>query len=241
MDALYHIDWENLLETYGYWAILLGTFLEGETIVILAGMLVAGGHLSFQGVVCCSLAGSLMSDQLMFFLGRYKGNAVLARFPRLNRNKERVAKLLLKHDMLLMIGFRFVYGIRNVTPLMLGTSGVPVRRFLIFNIFGAVCWALTFTAGGFYFGHAILRALEISGKYAFPILIPLIALTAAGFFVFRLRKKRKTAEISSHSEAPGFEGKPESCYIIQQTLIQESGDGENSSERSGDAGRGSGR
>lgn len=196
MDFLHNIDWQNLLNTYGYWAILLGTFLEGETIVVLAGMLVANGNMSFSGVVGCALTGSLLSDQLMFCLGKYKGNAILSHFPKLNSKKDKALQLLLKYDTLLIIGFRFVYGMRNITPIILGTSGITFRRFLIFNLVGAICWSILFTAGGYYFGHAMLKAFELFGKSIFHIIIIPAALLLIGYVSFKVWKKRKIPNYS---------------------------------------------
>jgi membrane protein DedA with SNARE-associated domain len=41
---------EDLLIQFGYVAVFLGTFLEGETILALAGLAAANGYLSFAGV-----------------------------------------------------------------------------------------------------------------------------------------------------------------------------------------------
>lgn len=190
MDFFAHIDWQELLQTYGYWAILLGTFLEGETIVILAGICVAGGQMSFEGVALSAFLGSSLSDQLVFSLGKYKGNAILARFPSLRKKRKRVAWLLRKYDTFLILGFRFVYGIRNVTPIILGMSRIPHRRFLLWNLIGAFVWATSFTAAGCYFGHAMTHILRTCGIYA--LIAVLLALLAAGGFFFFIRRARQT-------------------------------------------------
>mgnify|MGYP001411232528 CR=1 FL=1 len=191
-----NVDWQGLLQTYGYWAILLGTFLEGETIVLLAGICVAGGQMSFEGVAACAFLGSVVSDQLMFSIGKYKGEALLARFPRLNRNREKAAELLRKYDILLILGFRFAYGLRNITPIILGLGGIRHWRFLVLNLTGALIWAVSFTAAGYYFGHAIdrlLRALGFSAPFAIAGIILISAVTLFG--IRRWRKRRAQATI----------------------------------------------
>ncbi|HYB20914.1 MAG TPA: hypothetical protein VEH09_08285 [Thermodesulfobacteriota bacterium] len=37
---------ERLFDTYGYWAILVGTFFEGETVLILGGFVASQGYLN---------------------------------------------------------------------------------------------------------------------------------------------------------------------------------------------------
>lgn len=193
MEYFSNVDWQELLQTYGYWAILLGTFLEGETIVILAGVLVAGGQMSFEGVSVCAFLGSFLSDQLMFSLGKYKGNSILARFPKLDRKREKVSKLLQKYDTFLILGFRFVYGIRNVTPIVLGLSNIRHWRFLVLNLIGALVWAVSFTASGYYFGHVIDNILRIFGLSVLIGIVCVALLTAAILFFIRRRKRMPAA------------------------------------------------
>ena len=48
---------QSLIENYGYLAILIGTFLEGETIVILAGFAAQLGYLELPWVIVTAIAG----------------------------------------------------------------------------------------------------------------------------------------------------------------------------------------
>jgi len=72
---------ESIVDTYGYVAVLLGTFLEGETILVLGGFAAHRGYLALPGVILAAFIGSLCGDQLFFFLGRRHSQAVLARRP----------------------------------------------------------------------------------------------------------------------------------------------------------------
>ena len=55
---------EHLIDAYGYLAILAGTFLEGETILILGGVAAKLGYLDLPWVIVCGFTGSLIGDQL---------------------------------------------------------------------------------------------------------------------------------------------------------------------------------
>jgi len=193
IDFLSNIDWLELLQNYGYWVILLGTFLEGETIVIIGGVLAASGQLSFCGVGLCAFVGSSLSDQLMFCIGKYKGNAIIERFPRLQQKKERVARLLRKYDIFLILGFRFIYGIRNITPIVLGLSHVPHKRFLPLNLSGALAWAFLFTAAGYYFGQAIDGILRVCGISVLAIIVGVILVVSLFLYIARRRKAAVSA------------------------------------------------
>ena len=52
-------DGAQLIQSYGYWAILAGTFLEGETILVLAGFAAHLGYLQLPWVILAAFAGSL--------------------------------------------------------------------------------------------------------------------------------------------------------------------------------------
>ena len=66
---------KTFIQTYGYWAILIGTFLEGETILVLGGLAAHMGYMDLGGVILAAFAGSLCGDQLFFSWG-----ATTARF-----------------------------------------------------------------------------------------------------------------------------------------------------------------
>jgi len=145
---------ETLIGRYGYLVIVAGTFLEGETVLVLAGFAAHRGYLDLYSVMACAFAGSLLGDQFYFFLGRRKGPALLQRHPDWQPGARRVQAVMEKHQALLILGFRFVYGLRTVTPIILGSSRVPTDRFLLLNAAGALAWAITITLLGYFLGEA---------------------------------------------------------------------------------------
>ena len=166
---------ESLISHYGYLAILVGTFLEGETILVLGGFAAHRGLLWLPGVMACAFVGSLASDQLFFFIGRRHGAQFLARRPRLEAGVARVRALVERHDTLLILAFRFLYGLRNVTPLALGMSSVPALRFALLNAIGAAAWAVIVAALGWYVGSAAKQFLGHIERYELRIVAAIVA------------------------------------------------------------------
>ncbi len=117
----------ELLHEYGYLAILVGTFAEGETILIMGGFAAHQGYLALPWVMVSAFVGSLCGDQLAFFAGRRYGAALLARFPRLRPGVDRATALVARRGTPLLLGFRFIYGIRNLVPIAAGVEPHPVR------------------------------------------------------------------------------------------------------------------
>jgi membrane protein DedA with SNARE-associated domain len=150
---------ESLLTTYGYPAIILGTFLEGETVMILAGVAAHMGYLSLDWIIFCGFCGTFFGDQLYFFLGRRHGRSMLARRPSWQAPADQVFHKLERHQILLMLSFRFLYGIRTVTPFAIGMSDISYLRFAILNFIGAGIWAVTIAFAGYYFGQAVETVL----------------------------------------------------------------------------------
>jgi membrane protein DedA with SNARE-associated domain len=167
---------ESLISRYGYLAILVGTFLEGETILVLGGFAAHRGLLWLPGVMACAFVGSLASDQLFFFIGRRRGAQFLARRPRLEAGVARVRALVERHDTLLILAFRFLYGLRNVAPLALGMSQVSALRFAVLNATGAAAWAVLVGALGWYVGNAAKQFLGHIERYELRIVAAIIAL-----------------------------------------------------------------
>ncbi|MDR1359856.1 MAG: DedA family protein [Deltaproteobacteria bacterium] len=189
------MDFESirlLLEQWGYLIIIGWTFIEGETVVIVAGLLAQQEllHLNPWLIALCAFTGSFCSDQLMFVLGKYKGYAVLNRFPRLAKNTEKARNLMIKYENALILGFRFVYGVRNITPILLGISGVKHLKFFVLNMIGGCVWALSFAFGGYYFGE-LLEEIHVAFPHAkYAILAGLALLVTAAFLLQRFRHKK---------------------------------------------------
>lgn len=207
-----------LLEQWGYLIIIGWTFLEGETVVIVAGFLASQQILELNPwlIALCAFTGSFCSDQLFFTLGKYKGEAVLKRFPRLNKNTEKARRLMLKYEIALILGFRFVYGVRNVTPILLSVSGVKHKKFFLLNMIGASVWALSFSFGGYYFGELINHFAEEHPYLKYAILGGFILLVLSAVVLVRLRNrarnKRLTAQaLNAAGMSPGNPDNPEAA------------------------------
>lgn len=159
------MTFETFVANYGYVAVLVGTFLEGEAILVIAGFLAHQGYLGLGGVIAAAAAGAMLGDQLYFRIGRWKGRDFIASRPRLNRHSGKVEALLQAHRFWLIPGFRFVYGMRTVTPFILGASQVSARLFLVLNSVGAIVWAAVIGTAGYYFGVALEAVLGEVKEY----------------------------------------------------------------------------
>ncbi|WP_051284120.1 DedA family protein [Desulforegula conservatrix] len=175
------MDFHALIRDYGYWAVLIGTFLEGETILILGGVAAQSGSLELAFVMLSAFAGSSCGDQLYYFIGRWQGRALLLRFPRWSRAAAKVSKHVKRHQNFIILCFRFFYGLRNVTPFVLGISHVRVPRFVILNLIGAGIWSISFASLGFLLGEAHERALGKGYSWVLIVIVLILGLIYWGY------------------------------------------------------------
>jgi membrane protein DedA with SNARE-associated domain len=182
----------QLLDQYGYLALFAGSLLEGETILALAGFAAHGGYLSLPWVMIVAFCGGTMGDQVFFFIGRRWGETLMRRLPRLRVKAQGVNRLLLRHHAGLIVGVRFMYGLRIVGPIVIGMSDVPATRFLTFNLIGAAIWSVTIGGAGFLFGQSVqsllARAEDYEGLAA--LLIVGLAVLIGTWHRLRARKKK---------------------------------------------------
>jgi len=149
------VSLSGLIADYGYVALFVGTLLEGETVLILAGFAAHQGYLQLHWVIGIALLGGFLGDQIYFWLGRRHGVWVLSRFPRLAPVFARTYALIERYHEVLIVGIRFLYGLRTVGPLAFGMSAVLTWRFMLFNALGATIWAIGIGGAGYLFGQAM--------------------------------------------------------------------------------------
>lgn len=164
----------NFIEMYGYAAVFLGAFLEGETIVLISGLLVHQDILLFSPVLLFGFLGAVLGDTVWFLLGKYKGEKMLSRFPRLQKLSEKPSRYIMKKPALISFWVRFIYGFRHIIPFSLGMSGYSLRLFVFWNSLGALFWVLLFTSGGYLLGNILESFLGRLKHYQITIVIVVI-------------------------------------------------------------------
>ena len=199
------MDLASLIQSYGYPVVFLGTVLEGETVLALAGLAAHRGYLALPWVIAVAAAGGFLGDQVYFLVGRLYGPRVLARFPKLAPGVERVTRALDRYGAPIVVLVRFMYGLRTVAPIAIGMTGMHWPRFALFNALGAAAWAALIGSLGYALGNAltlVLGDLKHIEQWVFG------ALAAAGIAAALIvRAKRRAANPSGPMAPPPFAGR----------------------------------
>ncbi len=179
---------ESIITTYGYPALFAGTFLEGETILIIAGFLAHRGYLGLPWIILVAFLGTLAGDQLFFQIGRRSGTAFIQRKPHWQVRAEKARKLFENHRIPIVLGFRFLYGLRTVTPFVIGMSGFDIKLFMILNAISAFIWATVVGYLGYAFGHALETILRDVKKFELWVILGIVILGSLVWF-FHLKRR----------------------------------------------------
>lgn len=158
----------QLLIEYKYWIVVAGALLEGEVVLLIAGMAAYHGHLNLYMVMLISFLGAVFHDHALFFVGRHGGARLFKRFPKIREKSQRVFDLFEKYQNYFILGFRFVYGIRTITPIIIGTSTITLKRYSLLTILAGVIWAVVISYLGYGFAAIIgdiIDAVQRGQKY----------------------------------------------------------------------------
>lgn len=166
--------------------LLAGFFLPGDSILFLAGALVASHVLALPLWLVATgvFVAAVLGDQVGFVLGRHLGPRLFARpdsrfFRR--EHADRATAFFERHGGGAVVLARFVPVVRTFVPGVAGVARMPHRRFTAFNVLGAALWALGMVTVGFFFGgipvvasHVELITIGIAGLSVVPLAVELV-------------------------------------------------------------------
>jgi membrane-associated protein len=171
LDVILHLDvhLRELAQIYGAWVyailfliifletgVVITPFLPGDSLLFVAGTIAAGGHMNVHGLVLLLIAAAIAGDSLNYAIGRYLGPKVF-RFEESRFFKrayiERTRAFFERHGGKAIILARFVPIVRTYAPFVAGIGAMQYRRFLMFNVTGAILWVVLLSYAGFFFGN----------------------------------------------------------------------------------------
>src|SRR3954469_18790317 len=159
----------DLAAQYGHWlyallflvifaetGLVVFPFLPGDSILFIAGTVVASAGLDIHVLTLCLVAAAILGDTVNYSVGHYIGPKVFDR-PDSRWFKQahlrRTQAFYDKYGGITIIIGRFVPIVRTFAPFLAGVAGMTYRRFLCFNIVGAVAWIASLVYAGYLFGN----------------------------------------------------------------------------------------
>ena len=163
--------------------------------LLTAGFLCKHGLLSLKMVMLTAFVGTLLFEQCMFFVGRVYGARLLKKYPSLSEKADKVIEFLHKYDSVFIFSFRFVYGIRNISPIIIGLAGIRPLKFSLLNIPAAFIWAISVAGAGYKFADFLEAAKN--DIYYLQICALVVFVCLLLYFLYHRRKKQKEAKKTS--------------------------------------------
>lgn len=194
-------DLQQLLETYGIWAVPVSVFLESfgapvpaESLLTAASVLAAEGKMAILPLLLLAWIGSVLGDNVGYCIGRFGGRPLILRYGAKVGLSE--AKLLAverffdRYGGYIVLIARFFEGLRQFNGIVAGTSGMPWHLFLLFNCLGAALWVGAWGGGAYLLGQRIDAAIGVFKRFEPYFLVGLLlAAVLGGLVAYRLWKR----------------------------------------------------
>jgi membrane protein DedA with SNARE-associated domain len=179
-----------LLSHYGYWAVAglvlvedFGVPAPGETVLIAAAIYAGAGQLNVVVVGVVGLAAAVIGDNIGYAIGHVGGRPLVLRFGRYvlltPQRLESAERFFTRHGGKVVTVARFVEGLRQANGIIAGITGMPWRRFLVFNALGAALWVGLWVTLGDLAGSHITAIYDTARRYELYLAIAVAVVLVA--------------------------------------------------------------
>ncbi|MEW9897285.1 DedA family protein [Chitinivorax sp. PXF-14] len=169
IDFILHIDKHmvELVQSYGTWVygilfmivfietgLVVMPLLPGDSMLFVAGALAAQGALEAHVLALSLIVAAVLGDSLNYAIGKRFGHLIAGPDSRWVKPEHmaRTHAFFEKHGGKTIIVARFVPIVRTFAPFVAGIGEMSYRKFLSFNVIGAVAWVTLFVYAGYFFG-----------------------------------------------------------------------------------------
>jgi len=178
---------------YGYIGVVIGTFFEGETTVLLGGIFSKLDFLSIRWVILYAFTGTFLGDCTFFFVGKLFGSTLIDRYHILRSRTPYADKAIRRYGHLILFTMRFLAGFRTMILILLGCADMNIARFLVIDFFMAALWAGLLSLLGYSFGNVIYIFVTDVTRYqrlVVPVVVA-VAITVILFYRYFVRRKER--------------------------------------------------
>jgi membrane protein DedA with SNARE-associated domain/rhodanese-related sulfurtransferase len=172
----------------------LGLPLPAAPWLLAAGALIGGGKMNWLAALISAAIGSILADLIWFYLGRRKGNRVLALLCRISLEPDscvrRTQNVFTRYGMRGVVVAKFIPGLSTLVPPLAGNSGVSAPRFIFFDGIGSTLYSGSFMLLGVLFSRQldkVIAALASLGGNALAVVVGLLAVYL-GYKFFERRR-----------------------------------------------------
>ncbi|RLL52286.1 diguanylate cyclase [Mariprofundus sp. EBB-1] len=193
----------NLIDQYGYLAIFVSMFIEGEIFLLAASVLVSNGFLQAHWVITYAAAGTFVAHMIFFFIGRWRGMELIDAVPFLRRHYPKANIVMDKYANWSVFICQYLYGMRLISAVLFGCSTITTIRFSILQLINCISWALLIYFASHGLGILATKVIEAVGLYG--LLAVILLLSAVALLVYRLYAHHHISAFLASGREPSIE------------------------------------
>ncbi len=186
--------------------LLIGILLPGgDTTLLLAGSFAATGRLPIIPLLLVIVASAIIGDNVGYEIGKRTGRRIFRKKESFLFDPDHLLtaeKFYERHGGKTIILARFVPMVRTFAPLLAGVGKMPRRRFMFFNVVGALIWGIGITMAGYLLGSLLGDRVEDLDKYLIMLVVvaTVVAFAPALYHLIQLRVKHRRRTKSLQEE-----------------------------------------
>jgi membrane-associated protein len=177
---------------FGETAVFLGFVIPGETAAVLGGVLASRGRVSLPLLIIVVVVAAVTGPLIGYEIGRHLGGRVIAarRMRRVASGMDRAQAVVHRRGGLAVLLGRFVAILRALVPAVAGTTRMPYRTFLFYNMLGGLIWGVGYCLLGYVAGSAY-AAIERTVGTGVAIVVAVAVLGGVGFWLVRRHRRER--------------------------------------------------
>ena len=187
MEELF-VGW---MKEYGYIILFIWSMLEGESGLIMAGLLSHTGDMNLFVAIFVAGLGGFAGDQVYFYIGRFNKKYVYKKLKGQRRKLALAHLLLKKYGWPIIFVQRYMYGLRTVIPISIGLTRYDAKTFALINLISAWCWGALTIVPAWYFGQEILIVIQWAKQHWY-FAIPLAGTVGGSIYYYFHKVTDKT-------------------------------------------------
>lgn len=167
---------EELIRDWGYIILFLYSFGGGFLALAVAGVLSFSGELNIYISMAVAASANIIGDQFLFYIARNNKAQAKQMMGKYHKYVEKTENMMVKLGSFAIILQKYIYGIKTLIPLVIGLTTYDTKKFLFFNIIGAVLWAMVVGYLSYSLGEVIINSAEEYKNYGIAIAIVIVLL-----------------------------------------------------------------
>ena len=172
--------------------LMLGFFLPGDSLLVSAGLLAAGGLLNVWWVGVLLSIAAIAGQQVGYFVGKGAGQLLFTRDDSRFFKRSyllRAHEFYEEHGPKAVVLARFMPIFRTFVPVVAGAAAMDYRKYTIYNLVGGTLWIWSMLM----LGYLLARSVPGIAAHIDLVIIVVIILSLLPGAIAWMRRKRSAA------------------------------------------------